>query len=489
MKKILTPIAVVLALWATSTFIISNQTQAEFENYINRSNKLYESNGLKLTLSDYQKSFLASTATMEIDILNPEVAKKLKEDYILPIKVQYDIEHGPLLFKNGFGLGLSKVHNELLVSSMLQPKVKEKFLKLVKDDIKLNTNMIISFAKELQYSIKSDAVQINQDKKDFTMTPLTIEGTSNIQTLTGEGKLAISTIELKEENSSNGIHIDNFAMDIKIDEIAENNIVFGDFIFSVANLLVTDDNNPAFQKVNIAINGLMKNKRVSETTMDSTFQADIDLKDTKLPSEFKELQNIQIAMDMKELGIKGMSEFQKVAQEAQQEQTKLLTQLQSSKAEEMQPLFEALTKIQENMVTKIIHSLNNLLIKDKTSIAYSVDIETKDKASTKALAEVGYTGDIEFKGTSEELVKKLQSQILSIIRLKVDIDLNKKHLKLLPVPMLNKQLQMGVAQGFIKENNNSFSLNGYYKDKQLIVNDNNLTATVLPLLMMLTAQP
>jgi len=78
--------------------------------------------------------------------------------------------------------------------------------------------------------------------------------------------------------------------------------------------------------------------------------------------------------------------------------------------------------------------------------------------------------------------------MLSLIRLNVDIELNKKHIKLLPVPMLKQQLQMGVAQGFVKENNSSFSLNGYYKDKQLMVNDNNLTATVLPLLMMLTAR-
>ena len=488
MKKILTITTATLALWAVSTFIVSNQTQKEFENYINKSNKLYETNGLKLTLSDYQKSFLNSKATMEIDVLNPEVAKKLKEDYILPIKVQYDIEHGPLLFKNGFGLGLSKIHNELLISSMLQPKAKEEFLKLVKDDIKLKTNMVISFAQNLQYKIESDAVHINQDKKDFTMTPLSVEGTSNIKTLTGEGKVAIAQIELKEENSSNALHIDNLAMDIKIDEIAENNIVFGDFLFSVKNLLITDDNNPEFNRVNIALNGLMQNKRATETTMDSNFQANINLKDTKLPTEFKELQNVKISMNMKELGIKGMSEFQKIAQEAQQEQTKLLTQLLSSKQEEMQPILEDLTKIQDKMVTKIIHSLNNLLVKDKTSIAYALDIETKDKASTKALAEVGYTGDIEFKGTVQELAKTLQSQILSLIRLKVDIELNKKHLKLLPIPMLEQQLQMGVAQGFVKETNSSFSLNGYYKEKQLIVNDNNLTATVLPLLMMMTAQ-
>ena len=45
---------------------------------------------------------------------------------------------------------------------------------------------------------------------------------------------------------------------------------------------------------------------------------------------------------------------------------------------------------------------------------------------------------------------------------------------------------MAVAQGFIKEVNGKYILNGHYKNQELIVNDNNLTATVLPLLMMAT---
>jgi len=75
-----------------------------------------------------------------------------------------------------------------------------------------------------------------------------------------------------------------------------------------------------------------------------------------------------------------------------------------------------------------------------------------------------------------------------LINLKVNISLNKKHLPLLPIPMLKQQIQMGVAQGFVKENNSSYILDGYYKNRELMVNDNNLTSTILPLLMMLTAQ-
>jgi len=74
-----------------------------------------------------------------------------------------------------------------------------------------------------------------------------------------------------------------------------------------------------------------------------------------------------------------------------------------------------------------------------------------------------------------------------MISLNVDLGLDAEHLKGLPnAETLTQQIQMAVAQGFVKEENGKFILNGYYKNQELMVNDNNLTATVLPFLMMAT---
>jgi hypothetical protein len=348
--------------------------------------------------------------------------------------------------------------------------------------------MVLSFSKTLHYRVKSDEILVNKDKKIFYMSPFTLQGVSDIETFNGEGTVKIAKFKLKEEETNNGIELDNIIANMKIDEIFKESLLFGDFKFSIAKILINDALNPKFKKIDISMDGEMNNRRVSQNSMDSNFIGTIHLANTQLEKQFQELESIKIAMKMKELGIKGMFEFQNVAQNIQKEQSKLIKKLQTQKPEEMQSTLKELKKVEEKIVTQLIYTLNNLLIKDKTSISYSLDVKTKDKQSSQAFIEVGYTGDMKFQGDIQELTEKMRAQLLSLIRVKLNILLNKKHLSLLPVPMLKQQLQMGVAQGFVKENNNSYTLNGYYKDKELIVNDNNLTSTVLPLLMMLMAR-
>ena len=488
MKKLLLILITTLAFWVISTFIIGNQTQEQLQNYINKSNKLYANNGIHLKLSTYKKSFLYSTAQVEIDFSDPKVVKLLKKEYAFPLKIKYTIEHGPLFFKHGLGVGLAKINNALLLSSIFKEDAKKEFLALVKGDINLKTEMVVSFSKQLNYTINSNEITIQEDKRNFYMSPFTVEGTSNIETFKGDGTVKIAKLKFKEDNSSNGIELTNLLAKMKIDEIFKEKLLFGDFKFSVENVLIHDDMNPKFKTINISIDGEMLNKRVSQSTMDSYFKGTVYLGNTQLPTEFKELNSVQLNMEMNELGIEGMFEFQEVAQRIQKEQNKLINKLQTQKTEEMESTLKELKKIEEKIGTEFIYTLNKLLVKDKTTISYGVNINTKDKQSTKAFVEAGYTGDIEFKGSIEELTEKIKAELLSLIKLKVNISLNKKHLPLLSIPMLKQQIQMGVAQGFVKENNSSYVLDGYYKDRELIVNDNNLTSTVLPLLMMLTAQ-
>ena len=335
--------------------------------------------------------------------------------------------------------------------------------------------------------MESDDVTVKKDKKTFYMSPFIVEGTSDIESFKGDGTIKIAKLELKEDNSNNGLELTNLLVDMKIDEIFNESLLFGDFKFSVDKVIVKDEMNQNFKEINIALDGTMSNKRVSKDTMNSYFTGAINLANTQLPKEFKELESVNISMKMKELGIEGMSEFQQVAQDMQKEQSNLIQKLQTQKPEEMEATFKELGDLEEKVVTKLIYTLNKLLVKDKTTISYGVNINTKDKQSSQAFLEVGYAGDIEFKGKIEELIRKMKAQLFSLINLKVNISLNKKHLPLLPIPMLKQQIQMGVAQGFVKENNSSYILDGYYKNRELMVNDNNLTSTVLPLLMMLTA--
>jgi hypothetical protein len=155
--------------------------------------------------------------------------------------------------------------------------------------------------------------------------------------------------------------------------------------------------------------------------------------------------------------------------------------------EELEKIFEEFGTLQQNMMGKIVHSLNTLLVKDKSLIEYGLELETKDSKKSNANIKIGYTGDIKFDGSLEDIAMKVQQQALDLVNLDVKIGLDAEHIKSSPnAETLKMQIQMGVAQGFIKEENGKYILNGYYKNQELMVNDNNLTATILPFLMMAT---
>ena len=487
MKKILTLAILTLVLWATSTFIIGSQTKEALHNYINKSNQLYATSGIELKLIEYNKSFFNSDATVELSIIDPAILKLLGNTYNFPLKMDYKIEHGPLFFQNGLGFGLAKIKHHMLLSSIFKDVARKDFLELVKEDINLKTDVIISFSKEANYKMLSDEVKLNLENKTFTMTPLSVTGKSNLESFEGTALMQVNHIEIKEEKSANGIQLHELTLDMDMKEFLENSLVFGDFGLSIKNLIVKDDTNPKLANIDISLQGMMRNERTSETMMNSVFEGDIDFKNTLLPDELKTLKSVYLKMNLDNLGIQGMLQFQKSAQAMQEEQSKLIAKMQLDNQGNMEALFTQFGKIQENMMSQIIHSLNDLLIKDKTTIAYALDIETRDTHKSQTMAKIGYTGDIKFEGTREELSQKIQKQILSLISLDLDVNLNKNHLKLLPnAQSIQPQIQMGVMQGFIKDNNSSYSINATYKNKELMVNDNNLTATILPFLMMAT---
>jgi len=487
MKKLLTLSITIFAVWAISTLIIGNQTEQELENYISKSNKLYATSGIHLKLLDYNKSFLHSNAQIELNVIDPAIIKLFERDYNFPIKMDYTIEHGPLFFENGIGFGLAKVKQHILLSSLFKEKAKKEFLEILKDDVNLKMDVLISFSKEADYKMISDEIKFNVENKSFLMTPLTIMGKSNLDSFKGTAIMNIEHIQVKEANSTNGLDVKNIKIDADIKEFLENSLVFGDFGLSIENLIVKDNGNPQLSNIDVSLHGTMHNKRISENRMESIFEGDIDFQNTSLPDEFKSLKKVYLKMNLEDLGIKGMLEFQQSAQTMQEKQGQLIAKIQTSSQEEMEAILIQLGTLQQEMMNQIIYSLNALLIKDKTTIAYVLDIETKDTKRSKIMAKIGYTGDIEFKGTVEELTNKIQKQVLSLISLNLDFNLNKSHLKFFPnAQSIEPQIRMGVMQGFIRDNNSSYAINASYKNKELMVNDKNLTSTILPLLMMAT---
>jgi len=488
MKKIVGSLVTAIVLWAGTTAFIGSQMEENIEQQLNHTNKLYADKGIQYKINHYEKSLFESTVKIEVEITNPVILKFLQGSIQLPLVMEYHIEHGPIFFKNGLGFGAAKTHHVMALSSLLTQKVKRDFLELFKDDITITGDMIISFFKNASYIASTNEVKFNNDGKTFSMTPFHINGDMNIETFKGKNSIKVASLAFKEEGSQNGLTVKNLLMNINIDEFIEKKLMMGTIDFSMDKLSIKDKNNPPLENIAIATNMHMVTKKDSKTTFSTKLDTNIDFIDTKFPNQLPDLKNASLTMNMQKIGIKGWLEFQEASQEMQKKQSELFAKIQSnSKPKDMQKIMEEFGTLQENMMAKIVHSLNTLLVKNETLINYGLNIETKENKKSNASIEVGYTGDMEFKGSLEEIAMKAQQQLLDMVSLNVDLDVNREHLKSLPnAESLKQQIQMAIAQGFVKEVNGSYILNGYYRDKELIINDNNLTSTILPFLMMTT---
>lgn len=486
MRKILGSVIAAVALWAGSTAYIGSQTEQELQNYITKSNALYASNGLQFKLNNYQQSFLNSTAQIEIDVTEPTLVELLSQSYELPFKIDYKIEHGPLFFQNGLGVGFSKIHHEVALSSLFKGEEKKAFLELIKGDVNITSEMIISLLKNANYTITSDTIKIKDEENQLEIAPLSITGTSNLETLKGNGSLKIPYLILKKEGTENQLKLNKLVMNIKIDEFIKERLILGAFDLKIDNLIIKDDSNPELSNINLATDLHMVMKKESESTLSTQIEGTIDFLDTKLPDNLPNLKALHAKIGASYLGIEGMMQFEKATQEMQEAQTQLITKMQE-KPEEIEKIIEEFGSIQESMMEKVVQTLNALLIKDKTSLNYALEVETKDNKKSYASADIGYTGDIKFEGKLQDLALKVEQELLKMLSLNVKIDLDIEQIKAFPDSQMQiEQLKMGVTQGFIKEENGRFLLNGSYKNQELMVNDNNLTDTVLPLIIMAT---
>lgn len=486
MKKIFGSMIALAAIWAGSTAFIGSQTEQQLQNYIEKSNALYGSNGLQFKLDSYQKSFLHSTAEVLVEITDPTLSELLSDSYKVPFKIHYNIEHGPIFFQTGLGVGLSKLTQEMKVSSLLKEEDKKTFLELIKEDILIKSEAVVSFLNNADYLLSSNAIEIKKDENHIKIDPLVMKGTTNLDTLKSNGTLTIPHILFKKEGTENQLKLDRLVMNIEIDKFIESALMLGAFDLSIGNLSLKDDSNPDFNNINLSTNLHMVTKKDSEKSIQTELEGEVDLLDTKLPADFPNLKRIHAKLGASYIGIDGMMKFQKATQEMQEAQTKLLTEMQQN-PEDMDKIFEDFGQLQESMLEKVVQALNTLLIKDKTLINYAVDFQTKDSKKSSISAEVGYTGDMKFEGTLEEIALKAQQEMLDMLQLNLNLNVDAQHIKSFPdAETLTTQIQMGVVQGFVKEENGKYILNGSYKNRELMVNDNNLTSTILPLLMMAT---
>ena len=462
-KKILASVAVASALWVGATAYISGNTEKYLNDYVTKSNKIYAQNGMKMSLLSFEKGFLNSQAKVSLDFTDPKIKKELETILKLPIVMDYKIENGPLLFKNGLAVGASRIDSKIDVSELLVDK--DEFKKMVKEDIVLDTTMLIDFQNHINYKAKSNQIVVESDQAKFTIAPLDVKGNMNGETLAGTMNMLTKSIH-GEMGSDGEIKLDNVTLNADITKFFDNGFYLGDFDMGIEKLTLHNPNEPQEIK-NAKVKVVMNLKQNGTDLVDTNFGLNLDLGDTQLPTEFNFIKTIAINYGLNGTQMNAWLAFQNTIKGVQKQQQESLNKIAKAKTqEEKMKIFQELSNTQKELQNKMAMLLSDFLVKDKTTFNLNANV---NDGQGKALFDIKYIGDEQLPKTLEELEAKFQQELLNWITLNIDVKLDKSFANKLPQE-LQSQLAMAMMTGMLQDNNSSYGLNATYEPNKLMVN-------------------
>ena len=465
-KKVVGSLALATILWAGATAYIGGNTKTYLDNYINKSNKIYANNGMKMSLLSFDKGFLNSKAKVSVDFIDPTMKEELKEVLKLPMTMDYNIENGPLLFQNGLALGASRVNSTVNVNELLADSVNLK--EFIKEDIVIDSNMRVDFSNHVTYTANSKQIVANVEGDVFTIAPFKMNGQMNMETFIGNFKMLSESIKGDLENGGK-VMLKDIVVDADITKFFDNGFYLGNFAFAINSLNVKNPSSPIEFK-NSTVNMLMNIDQSESETVDMDFAMNINVGDTELPAEYAFVKALNVNYGIAGAKLKGLLAFQDTIQEIQVEQQAVLQKLSSVKTQEEQMLvFEELQKVQMHQQEKMLLLFADFLVKEKTTLKVEASLTDKSDTNSNATFDIKYVGDEVLPKTLEELETKFQEELLNWVKLNINVDLQKSLVDKLPEET-QQQLAMAMMTGMLQDNNSSYSFNANYVPKKLMVN-------------------
>jgi len=479
-KKIVVFLVTAVAIWAGATAYISSSTKSELDSYLEKRTALYANNGMNITLLSFTKGFMHSYAEIEVDFTDPKMHKNISEFIKLPIVSKYEIENGPLLFKNGFSVGASRMHTDTNISEMF--KDQKSLQQFVKESILLNSTMKISFDKKAVYHGEINANQVtNLEGDKFELSPIIIDSEVNIENLVGTFKLLVKEMVGTLKDNAGGSTLENITFEGELTKFFENGFYLGNFDFSIEKLSLKNKKFPFELKdaqANIAID-IAEN---CDNHIDFQVDFHLDKGNSTLPKEINSSQQLLFSYGIRGATLKGMMAFQDGIRELQKRQSEVMEQLSaSSSVEEQMKAMHELQIIQLNMEKDMSLNLVKLIDKNTTLFIQSEILDTKHKR-TVFDAEVTYVGDALLPSTLEAVNQKFKKELLNLIKVDIEATLQKSFVLQLPTNF-QSQLQMAVATGMLKKEDSHYLFNLLYIPRKLTINGADKSG-MLPLLEM-----
>ena len=473
--KIIGSVVVVSALWLGGTAYVSSNTETYLERYVNKTNKLYEANGIKISVEKFEKGFFSSNAKMKLDFTDAKMKELFASTLKLPLMMEYKIENGPLLFKNGLGIGLSRMSNHINLNDYFVEDSELK--KSLKNEIVFDSMTTVKFNKNSNFEASTSEIVLDVDGEELKIAPISIVGEMNIETFQGEMEMESNSMFIAHEDEF--FKAQDITMSAKINEFFDNGFYLGDFKFKAGDISTKGIDLPfslAEAQVSLEVD-ISKN---SDETVNMDFKVEGDSGASKLPKEYAFLKNAKLNYSLKGMKLDGLLAFQDFTKKIQAKQADIVSRLISPSTGEMDmKVYAELEAMQDETKYGMLALLPGILKKDSSAFDFAINLEDKEAKKSDLSLTLGFIGDKALPTNGKALEELFKTELLNLVSLDMNVKLEKEYIANLPMELqqaLAGQLQIGAMMGIVKENNASYSFSAEVKPNKLMLNGEDRSA-------------
>ncbi|CAA6813289.1 MAG: Secreted protein containing DUF945, bacterial [uncultured Campylobacterales bacterium] len=463
MKKILVFIVVVLIGYFGSVAFVGSKSEEHHEKYINQVNKIYQKHGIELKSKLIKKSFFTAKYELSMDYTNENMKKIIAEFYTLPMVFEYDVEFGPLLFRNGFGLGYAGFYSKKSLNSVLAKDLSTGIFK--GKETNLVTKGRITFSDKLICDVFMDEININiMGAVNVKVAESSLVSKTDIKTLLGSGTVNIPSVELTDlTNPAKKVTIENIDLHANIKEFIETTLL-GDFVLDI-------------EKVSLAGNEFQFQPRV-EVGMNENEKGLLDINAKLVYKNLKgqlspiKVNNANISMALNKLDKSSLLVLSTYFKEVQNKQLALFDKM-SNKDANITLIYQEIEALNSEIAGKIMPLIKNVLVLNKTNLKIDANINKENKLDFKA----DYIAD-GIPNRIDDFEYELPTVLANSFKAEVSLEVIKSIAGLLRVP--SEQLAYYISEGFIEDLGDVYTTKANYEPVKLVVNSRDKTALVSP---------
>jgi len=489
MKKTLGALSFAAVAWLGSTAYIGSNIESQSEKLLGSMQEKYKKMGLDLKIEIKDKSFFTSKAVMTLNYKDKSMSELVGAIYNLPMQMDYEIEHGPVFFKNGVGVGLIRMHGDKSIISFLNEDLLDD-IKLSKEDLVMKSTSVIDFSNHMVSNMTISALKYN-DNYDMSIDVSEMKGHFDFDLDTMEGTAKLETPLIKVYNpkqpTKDFVMVKDTTLNVNIDKFISDNIYLGGF--TLQNKEITLAFSHLSKEPLVFLGDIdIQIEEDSDKNIKVLYKVDAEHLKGKIPEEAFPIafdpKKVSFDLIVEGLSVKGLEAFQQYTIEIQKKTQELIEKLSAADSESRTLAFADLGAFQQEMQTKMIDLGQDIFTPKKGKISLNLNIEDENKKNHHANVSLAYIGE-KLTGSMDEIMETFMLKAFESFKAKIDVSIEKslitdfqKSLNSREQEQIGMGLMMGKAQGIIVEKDGAYKVNADYGPNKLILNNKDMSEMI-----------